>query len=129
MDVNCPKCRRIYELDRSTATGEASTVKCNECRHVFRIVWPPDEMKRASSEVPTMPRPTDVVVPKVQKLSREDRPPKAAAMPQAAMPPIDQIVFQSALDETMDRSRKRNVMLWVVLIIALVALAMIVFRN
>lgn len=37
MDVSCPSCRSEYELDDARVPADGVTVKCANCKHVFRV--------------------------------------------------------------------------------------------
>ncbi len=37
MDVRCPQCDTLYEIDARQLRGGAATLKCSQCEHVFRL--------------------------------------------------------------------------------------------
>lgn len=37
MDVRCPQCQTLYELEDSQLKSAVVTLKCSQCQHVFRI--------------------------------------------------------------------------------------------
>lgn len=37
MDVRCPQCQTLYELDSSQLKSKVVTLKCSQCQHVFRF--------------------------------------------------------------------------------------------
>lgn len=37
MDVRCPQCETLYELDSSQIKSKVVTLKCSQCQHVFRF--------------------------------------------------------------------------------------------
>ncbi|MFW5967897.1 MAG: zinc-ribbon domain-containing protein, partial [Persicimonas sp.] len=37
MDVQCPQCDTLYEIDARQLRGGAATFKCSHCQHVFRL--------------------------------------------------------------------------------------------
>jgi predicted Zn finger-like uncharacterized protein len=37
MDVRCPQCDTLYEIDARQLRGGAATLKCSQCDHVFRL--------------------------------------------------------------------------------------------
>ena len=37
MDVRCPQCQTLYELDDGQVRRKAVTLKCSQCQHVFRL--------------------------------------------------------------------------------------------
>lgn len=37
MDVRCPQCQTLYELDDGQVGERAVTLKCSQCQHVFRL--------------------------------------------------------------------------------------------
>lgn len=37
MDVRCPQCQTLYELDDAQVRRKAVTLKCSQCQHVFRL--------------------------------------------------------------------------------------------
>jgi predicted Zn finger-like uncharacterized protein len=37
MDVRCPQCDTLYEVDARRLRGGATTLKCSQCEHVFRM--------------------------------------------------------------------------------------------
>lgn len=37
MDVRCPQCQTIYELDDDQVGARSVTLKCSQCQHVFRL--------------------------------------------------------------------------------------------
>ncbi len=37
MDVRCPQCQTLYELDDEQVGKRAVTLKCSQCQHVFRL--------------------------------------------------------------------------------------------
>ncbi|MFU8802740.1 MAG: tetratricopeptide repeat protein [Bradymonadaceae bacterium] len=40
MDVSCPKCQTVYEFDERQVRSGAVTLKCSQCRHLFRLESP-----------------------------------------------------------------------------------------
>lgn len=40
MDVSCPQCETVYELDDRQVRTKAVTLKCSQCHHLFRLVPP-----------------------------------------------------------------------------------------
>lgn len=37
MDVRCPQCQTLYELDEHQLSARAVTLKCSQCQYVFRL--------------------------------------------------------------------------------------------
>lgn len=37
MDVSCPQCDTLYEIDEQQLRGGGATLKCSQCDHVFRM--------------------------------------------------------------------------------------------
>lgn len=37
MDVRCPECDTLYEVDTRQLRGSASTLKCSQCEHIFHM--------------------------------------------------------------------------------------------
>ncbi len=37
MDVRCPQCETLYEVDEHQLRGGGATLKCSQCDHVFRL--------------------------------------------------------------------------------------------
>lgn len=37
MDIRCPQCETVYEVDDDRITSESATLKCRECQHIFRL--------------------------------------------------------------------------------------------
>ena len=48
MDVRCPQCQTLYELDDEQVADRGVTLKCSQCQHVFRLggQLPPGENQR-----------------------------------------------------------------------------------
>lgn len=40
MDVRCPQCNTLYELDDGQLRSATATLKCSQCQHVFRLEAP-----------------------------------------------------------------------------------------
>ncbi|TDP72036.1 zinc-ribbon domain-containing protein [Bradymonas sediminis] len=37
MDIRCPECDTLYEIDTRQLRGSASTLKCSQCEHIFHM--------------------------------------------------------------------------------------------
>lgn len=37
MDVSCPQCETVYELDEDQLDADGATLKCSQCGHLFRL--------------------------------------------------------------------------------------------
>lgn len=37
MEIQCPKCETIYEVEEKQLRGGASTLKCSQCQYLFRV--------------------------------------------------------------------------------------------
>lgn len=46
MDVSCPQCETIYELDADQISGSSVSLKCSQCQHLFRFSVSEENQKR-----------------------------------------------------------------------------------